>query len=1098
MDPYEVNDMMLSAWDAGDITNSGFQTHQASIWPMGDEDWFAIQVDTPGIMTLDVAVHGVPVTLDAMIDLYDETGTEVLSVDSVWVPGGETGSYAHQPGLYYVRIRGYYSVGTYTLQVTTESVEPNETHCADGIDNDADGLVDCLDPDCHQDSHCLGQTCDSPFPAYYRPIGRSDDNLLLQLTGSTAQATNNVVLTCGTSSGTGKDHVYVLEVAETMLMTASLDFETAYYWPTLYLTTTCTQPAVLSCHGTRGEGGPAVLTGQVLQPGTYSLLVDSSYSTDNGPYELSLLFRKPTATEAQCADGLDNDGDGVTDCCDDDCALSFGCLTEGNCVDGQDNDCDSLVDCDDSDCDSDVACLGHSCEAAVHLIPNGAPVPLSGGIFHVSHTTSDRTNGHAFQCNRGDGQSSAGLGRDMVYAFTLDNTLWARFEMDFETAYNWPGLFLLAADCRESDLVACHWTKGEGGPALLPEMELESGNYYLIVDAVYSSDHGPFHLTASFFVRSDSEDNCQDGIDNDMDGWIDCCDNDCALDPACAAESSCSDGIDNDCDGFTDCLDSDCHGTPDCQGDSCDTPRQLSAAPLTSSDDGAVFQLTGNTSYQSNDYAGSCSAASGNARDEVWVMKLADPLRITMTMDFAATINYPAMYVMQGTCVPQAEMMCAKSTGAPVVLDHIYPPGTYFIVVDANWASDAGPYTLDIQIEAVPTVETECDDGMDNDGDGWTDCCDDDCTMAPVCLTEVSCWDGKDNDCDGFVDCDDPDCSLDPACQTHYLPFFEDFEHGGSPPAGWSVEAAPPCTWSMADTGADGTQYSGTHRYSSTCSDEPASLFVSPWIDVTGCNVLSVSFWEKGAWQNDRWYHGVGVWDGATMVHMEVDHDAPASFQEIQEPILVDVSAMQGPLMFFFAYGGYFADDWWVDQLAIHCEDEPDGSLVITEVFYNPVGNDNNLEWVELYNGTNTSISLTSYSLGNGGDNYMYSTVQLGGTVAPGGCFVVGGPISSEVNYDPVFDFSVDFHPDFQNSGAVADGVALFSVSASQLTSATVPVDAVIYGGANTNQLMDSTGALGPVMVEDAGPGNSIFRTPTGWSTTTSPTPGDCSPYFGP
>jgi len=56
---------------------------------------------------------------------------------------------------------------------------------------------------------------------------------------------------------------------------------------------------------------------------------------------------------------------------------------------------------------------------------------------------------------------------------------------------------------------------------------------------------------------------CNDGIDNDNDGFTDCEDSDCDSDSSCAVEI-CNDGIDNDNDGFTDCEDSDCDSDPDC------------------------------------------------------------------------------------------------------------------------------------------------------------------------------------------------------------------------------------------------------------------------------------------------------------------------------------------------------------------------------------------------------------------------------------------------------------------------------------------------------------------------------------------------------
>lgn len=60
---------------------------------------------------------------------------------------------------------------------------------------------------------------------------------------------------------------------------------------------------------------------------------------------------------------------------------------------------------------------------------------------------------------------------------------------------------------------------------------------------------------------------CNDGIDNDEDGAIDCDDPNCADDVICRfqGESDCEDGQDNDQDGLTDCDDPSCQVLPVCQ-----------------------------------------------------------------------------------------------------------------------------------------------------------------------------------------------------------------------------------------------------------------------------------------------------------------------------------------------------------------------------------------------------------------------------------------------------------------------------------------------------------------------------------------------------
>lgn len=73
------------------------------------------------------------------------------------------------------------------------------------------------------------------------------------------------------------------------------------------------------------------------------------------------------ATETECTDGKDNDGDTVYDCGDADCYENPACAPDGNpestnqrCSDWIDNDEDGYTDCDDRDCEdvNITACLG--------------------------------------------------------------------------------------------------------------------------------------------------------------------------------------------------------------------------------------------------------------------------------------------------------------------------------------------------------------------------------------------------------------------------------------------------------------------------------------------------------------------------------------------------------------------------------------------------------------------------------------------------------------------------------------------------------------------------------------------------------------------
>ncbi|PHN08383.1 M43 family zinc metalloprotease [Flavilitoribacter nigricans] len=82
-------------------------------------------------------------------------------------------------------------------------------------------------------------------------------------------------------------------------------------------------------------------------------------------------------------------------------------------------------------------------------------------------------------------------------------------------------------------------------------------------------------LSSSGCGNGDPVELCNDGLDNDGDGLVDCDDPDCDTDPFCqpVEPEICDDGIDNDGDGLIDCDDPDCGSAPNCQ------PTGTCAAP---------------------------------------------------------------------------------------------------------------------------------------------------------------------------------------------------------------------------------------------------------------------------------------------------------------------------------------------------------------------------------------------------------------------------------------------------------------------------------------------------------------------------------------
>ena len=203
----------------------------------------------------------------------------------------------------------------------------------------------------------------------------------------------------------------------------------------------------------------------------------------------------------------------------------------------------------------------------------------------------------------------------------------------------------------------------------------------------------------------------------------------------------------------------------------------------------------------------------------------------------------------------------------------------------------------------------------------------------------------------------------------------------------------------------------------------------------------------------------------------------------------VDVGTNDGRLLLIASVGANSVES------ELRVETQPTVGLLLSEILYNPPGNDDGLEWVKIYNGTDTTIALDGWSLGWGGSDYLTGTVQLSGSVGAGECFLIGAEQSTATNGNPSPDLVLDFEPDLENAtSAAGDGVGLFSVPADALTSGSIPVDAVVYGGSNDSGFLSPEGLpFANAHVPDAGSGNSIVRADTDtWAVNETPNSQAC------
>ncbi len=153
------------------------------------------------------------------------------------------------------------------------------------------------------------------------------------------------------------------------------------------------------------------------------------------------------------------------------------------------------------------------------------------------------------------------------------------------------------------------------------------------------------------------------------------------------------------------------------------------------------------------------------------------------------------------------------------------------------------------------------------------------------------------------------------------------------------------------------------------------------------------------------------------------------------------------------------------------------GGLEIAEVFLRASGSADGLQWIKLANRSRVPIDLASYSVAAGIEAYGETGVQLGGTLAAGSCYVVGGPTSSQANGNPLYSQTIDFDPDLPADPVPPKGIAVFDRPLRELESGTLPVDVLVVGkhGEQTS-LRDPDGDPAGVGCADPAPHASAVR----------------------
>jgi hypothetical protein len=412
--------------------------------------------------------------------------------------------------------------------------------------------------------------------------------------------------------------------------------------------------------------------------------------------------------EVWCDNEYDDDHDGQLDCADDDCVDELTCTVgETDCTNGLDDDGDLLVDCWDSSCREKSPCT--RCTALTRV--------GCGADFTASVAAGGPSSAAVYTCA---GPRQVFEGPELVYELTAPGVLGV--ELVAKPWYAPDGSELVRAlaatgpECRSDRCVdLARW----GAPLLVAAQTGEVWN--LIVELSEAAQGVPLGLT----VR-------------------------------CLERPYCGDGFDNDGDGAVDCEDDDCAGAARCF---CRDARPVGVAPVRLAGEDTAGLPSRRAAY-------ACGSLGGPAYPgPELVYAYTSPLDATVRFTLFTPV-YRHIFLLGAACDPESPAACLAATeGAGVVelLHRASRGATYYLVVDGAGPDADGPF----DIEVVSQAAEHCDNGFDDDLDGWTDCFDADCRAPEVppsawdeaCRAEKRCDDGEDNDADRHVDCRDPDCT---------------------------------------------------------------------------------------------------------------------------------------------------------------------------------------------------------------------------------------------------------------------------------------------------------------------------------------------------
>ncbi|MDY0001798.1 MAG: serine protease [Polyangia bacterium] len=218
----------------------------------------------------------------------------------------------------------------------------------------------------------------------------------------------------------------------------------------------------------------------------------------------------------------------------------------------------------------------------------------------------------------------------------------------------------------------------------------------------------------------------------------------------------CTTAEDEDHDTLAGCADPDCDGDPACPaGDACQSAEAISC--------GDVIQ--GSTLGGSHKFRSYSCAGQELGPEKAYLVTAPRGLTMTarLTMDGTGDLDLFLLPPFGMTCATWDCLAVSAEPGLSTEEIRFTKGADDELLVVDTWDAP-GAYTLELVCATSPE---RCDNRIDDDADGLTDCDDPDCGADPWCAPPPeNCLNGLDDDGDGAVDCDDPDCAESSLCKS--------------------------------------------------------------------------------------------------------------------------------------------------------------------------------------------------------------------------------------------------------------------------------------------------------------------------------------------